>query len=62
MSTDGKNSNEEKRQPVFGFPFGDPSGFREMMEMWCQPGANFCGCCPMAKPVKKETSGGTSKE
>jgi len=62
MTTEEKNGNEEKRQPPFGFPFGDPEAVREMMRMWCQPGRKFCDCCPMAKGVKDKASPGTSTE
>ncbi len=62
MTTKEKMSDDEKRQPPFGFPFGGPEGVREMMKMWCQPGMKVCDCCPMANVVKEEASRRTSTE
>ncbi|MCX5873347.1 MAG: hypothetical protein NTY51_08960 [Deltaproteobacteria bacterium] len=54
MTTEEKMSNEEKREPEFGFPFGGPQGMKEMMRTWCPPGTRCCNCCSKAKTTKDE--------
>lgn len=56
MTNSEKTSNEEKGQPLFGFPFGNPQGMEEMMRTWCPSGTGFCNCCPMTKVTKNEDS------
>jgi hypothetical protein len=54
MTIEEKMNNEEKRQTMFGFPFGCPQGMKEMMRTWCPPEKGFCNCCQIWETTKDE--------